>query len=291
MPYTAGSQGAETNCAAVFMATLDARLIAAGYAFVEQVSTTGTARVYRSPAASNFFGSDWYLIVIRTQDSGSAVYLAVCELYNPTTHVCTNYAPSAASGLTPTAQFAVNDPTGKAPDNGALQWSTVGIAASGFGYWLSITPDRVVVATRAGAADSGVYAGLYDDMQAAALSPFPLLTVGLDTFAARVGAATREPGQTANASNNFSITLNSAYSPWTRTLVSELYTQKTWLTRGIVTAQRNNSSVRGLLRDVWLSPLYGVNGDTLSATIAGASRTLTQTAVAGALRAFVDQAV
>ena len=288
MPYTASSQGAQANCASVFMATLDPLLVAAGYVFVEEVANVNQkVRVYKSPAASNFFGQDWFLIVRRDTDPDTNILFSVTEQYNSTTHLCFNYAPSGAS-LVPTAQFAVNDGTGKAPYSTSLGWRGCLITTAAFNYWCSLTPDRVVIAIRYGTTDTGVYVGLYDDFHPAAASPFPLITTQQQPGGSG-GYATREPNTTTGIAGNFSVGYaQGATTQWTlgASFASEVYSAKPWLSRRLILG-RSTAAYRGLLRGVWSSTyLVGVNGDTLTATVDGVSKTLVQVGSAGSGQSY-----
>lgn len=290
MPFSSGSQGADANYGKTFMETiLHPALLTAGFTYVEErTQSTATARVYKSAAGSNYFGQDWYLIVYRGADTSTPAF-GVCEVYDSANHVCKNYAPKVTN-LTPTAQFAVNDATGKAPTDTANVKLDVSLTLSSTGYqwWMSLTLDRVVIAGRYSSADTGVYVGLYDDLQATAISPFPLVVTTL-TANSMGGATTREPNTTTQITNNFQVGFTSL-PYWTTNTGNETYTQKTWLSRAMFTGRGNTSSAyRGLLRDVWYSSVNGVNGDTLAATIAGASKTLVQTRQAGSY--FVDNSL
>lgn len=277
MPYTAGTQAADANCASVFMGTLDGLLVAAGFTFVDQTGTApAVCRVYKSPAAANFFGSDWFLSVNRAADTATVVGFRVFELYDSDAHLAFNYAPSATSGLSTTATFAISDAIGKAPNATNLKQSVVDVNAAGFGWQVNATPDRLIVATRAASADSAVYAGLYDDLHRAAVSPFPLCVTILCTGSVtQAGASTREPS-TPSASGSF-LFIHDSLRAFGYYNTADDYSGGYYLARlGLVSA-RNAAWVRGLLRDVWMVPrAAGINGDRVTATIGGVSQTLTQ---------------
>jgi hypothetical protein len=275
---------------------LHTALTGGGFTYVEEYigASTNVARIYKSPAGSNFFGQDWYLIVHRPTDNNTFVSFRISELYNVGTHKATNYAPTQ-SIYTPTAQFAVNDATGLVPESGSLFQYQLYISASGFQYWMSVIADRVVIGTRVGASDYAGYAGLYDDLQSATISPFPLLVGNLSASGSSGGAATREPATTTSTSNAFSIlSLCSSYyvlsSGGSYMTTAESYTGKFWLGRFQIGSNRGNNYARGFIRDVWFGPSGGVNGDTLNATINGTAKTLVQVREATS-RSFVDTAL
>lgn len=298
MPYTSGSQGADAVTGAkVFMENvLHGALLTAGYTYVEEVANGNVkVRVYKSPAASNFFGQDWYLLVKRTSDASITVDFAVTEQYNSSTHLCFNYGPSATSGLTPTAQYAVNDAAGKAPDNAAVWYNQLQFMTSSFNYYLSITANRMVVGVRSGASASAHYAGLYDDFQPLATSPFPLVVhelIILGGFSAR-GSATREPNTLAANTNNFRTGPALSNSQMYTTSFTDSYSGRSTVGRTYFLG-RSSGYMRGLLRDVYAcNVLYGTTGDTLTAVMGGVTKNLVQTlsSSAGTGAFFVDTAI
>jgi hypothetical protein len=273
------------------MTTLDPLLTAGGLTFVEQVINGAvTTRVYKSPAGSNFFGSDWFFSVSRATDTATTVTFRVFEQYNSSTHLCFNYAPSTNS-LTPTSVFAVNDATGKAPDSASLGSNSVTISAAGFNWLTSVTANRVAIATRVSTTDYSVYLGLYRDMLPLAASPFPLVLTSLHSTTG--GFATREPGTTTSVNGNFRTALTYTWTP-TNTGAS-VYTGASMLSRVPIDADKTPAGVnfRGhLTEDVWRGAPSGANGDTLSATIDGVAKTLVQFRNgAGGATMFVDSGV
>lgn len=295
MPFTSSSQGAQTNTSKYFMENGLHTALTAVYTYVEEwVSATKTARIYKSLAANNYVNKDWYLCTYRSSDTGTSVGLGVSEQYNTGTHVATNYAPGNGT-YTPTAQFAVNDATGKAPDQWFHASCSLPISAAGFQFWTSVTADRVIFGTRVGASDAATYVGLYDDVQSSAISPFPLLLVnGGNSQSPGGGAATREPNTTTSTGNCFQIqgiTAGGA-AQFASTGIhygSETYTGKYWLARYEVQSVVSSARIRGYYRDYWYGPTNGVNGDTLTATINGSSKTLSQ--IASGNGGFVDTGI
>ena len=281
MPYTAGTQGVQTNVASVFAATVNTALVAAGFTAVETYTvTTTTAVIYKSPAASNVFGSDWYLTTYRTADTAVLMSFGVSEVWDTGTKKMRNYALAGAT-RTPTASFAINDATGLAPS--AAIPASVTLAAAGFQYWISATCNRVVIATRVGAADTASYMGLYDDVLPVAISPFPLVAVKLlETSPAGVGqgGATREPNTTTSTANAFGVNIFSQYQPATTASTVDLY-RSTWVPgRSMLNTSRSGASgstgLRGYLKDTAYLNTTAVNGDTIVVTdYLGATKTYT----------------
>lgn len=272
MTYTASSQGAQANCASVFAASLDTLLLAAGFTAVETwTSAAKTAMIYKSAAAGNTFGADWYFSVYRTADNATGLSFSVGEVWDTGTHKFRNYAPTVTT-MTPTGLFAVNDATGLLPDASTLFKASITISAAGFSWWVSANPNRVVIADRVGASDSAVYFGLYDDLLPVALSPFPLCSTTL-AGAGNSGSFTREPGATTSTASAFGLNVGSStqWSPMMATSV-DLYQGKyiparaaIWSTRA--GGQATASGLRGLLKSVVYCAIpSAVNGDTLAVT-------------------------
>ena len=305
--YTSGLQAPSSTPAATFAATLHTALLAGGLEFVETwISGSNTAGIYKSPAASNTFGQDWYLNTVRGTDASTSIWLGVAEVWDTGTKKLRNYALLGAT-RTPTASFAINDATGLSPATLTNAGCSAFLAAAGFQYWISANPDRVVVATRVGATDYGVYAGLYDDVLPPAISPFPLCAVKLlDDGAAGAGqgGATREPGATTSTANAFGVYVNSSTSS-PHTTAAGVYAPSPVIGRAVLHTSRLNISgaafaaktMRGYLKGVaFLSPAAGaaafVNGDTLTVTEPRSGDVRTYTAM-GATPAYywADQGV
>jgi hypothetical protein len=276
MSFTASSIGATANCAKALADAIHPLLTAAGFTHVEDwTSSTKTARIYKSPAASNSFGSDWYLNVYRSSDTATGLSLFVAEAYNGTTKRFTNFAPNTQS-LTPTASFAVND-TGVLPDGSggsvaAMSTSyPIGVGTGGYQYWLSAHPNRVVLATRVGTTDCATYAGLYDDTLQSSGSPFPLVTCALDTQASTStssgGRATREPfTTTSNQYNFFVVPAPFGAGGVAGPSASDTYESKVIPVKAMVMGRGvQGNAFRGSFKDLLATYLVaGANGDTLT---------------------------
>jgi hypothetical protein len=282
MPWTAGSQAADANIAKVFMEGVLHTALTAVYTYVEEVvSTTKVARVYKSPGASNYFGQDWFLITYRPTDTNAGVSFTACELYDSVGHLCKNYVPFTQSQVPAATTYAVPDATGKNPASSTSAASGlfaqgVTLSVSGFPYWISVTPDRAVLATRIATTDYAIYTGLIDDLVSPTISGFPLAVTTLHAIS-NSGRMSREPGQTANSSANWDTPLytGAGSSIWTPLWNPDIYTGKPAIARAVLSSSRG--ATRGLLRDVWVTPFVGSNGDTVTATIGGSAKTLVQT--------------
>jgi hypothetical protein len=293
MSYTATTQGADANPAATFMTTLDTILVAAGFTAVETwTSGNYTAIIYKSPAASNVQGADWYLNVLRSSNSSSVVSFGVAEAWNTSTKKFTSYAPANITTQTPTATFTYNDATGVLP-NGTLMMKGIVLSTSSFPHWISATCNRVIVGTRVSSTNYGIYAGLYDDLLPAAISPFPLCV--LDTAGSN-GGSTREPGATTSTANAFGLKADPG--SWGLQYGSaDVYQGKViasraglWSYRGAVGGA---NGLRGLMKDAVQCVISSaVNGDTLAVTDSvGVTKTYTRISEAAAVHIWADQGV
>jgi hypothetical protein len=267
MSYTAALQAADASPGATFMTALNTILVAAGFTAVETwTSSTNTAIIYKSPAGSNSFGSDWYLNVLRTSDAATSVSFGIAEAWNTGTKKFTNYGPTSGT-FTPTSVFAVNDATGVLP-TGAMAQRSVTLSTAGFQYWVSANVNRVVVGARVGIADTAVYAGLYDDVLPIALSPFPLAMINLAS--ASTGTTTREPGATISTNNAFGVATQTNFA-WSVVYGSglDVYQGKYIPARTCLWSSRvsagSANGMRGLLKDMVQCPITAaVNGDTMT---------------------------
>lgn len=256
------------------------------------VSSSGIADVYKSPAASNQFGQDWYLILRRVGDFGAALFYQVAEGYNSTTHRATNYGGTGAA-VTPTATTYVNPAAAAAPENICASAAQVSLAPTAvpFTYWVSATADRVVVGVKT-SVETGFYAGLYDDLLPAGTTQFPLVCClifsGVTAQSAQYaigygssnlwGGFTREPLQVASLGQNFEAVIHNGYMRVISTLAVGGFTPNTSTTtlygntcsaaRVMIGTGRTSlnlgDGLRGLLIGCVCSQLNSVIGDTLT---------------------------
>lgn len=279
-------------------------------------SNSPIADVYRSPAASNTFGSDWYLILRRASDSNVNMFYQVAENYDPVTHRASNIG-GTAQAVIPVAGTYANPANPVAPDQSTANSASLTLTAgTAFQYWVSATADRVVVGVRT-TAESGFYAGLYDDLLPAGVTGFPLvcvktapdLTVNYPIgygISPSTGGFTREPLQTAASAQNFEAGLpngnlrgpntsnvfpsSAAFTPMTTT--QALYGNTNSLSRVPVGSTRTvvNSAdaYRGLLIGCVTSLVNSVAGDTITSAGKTYVRFAGPTATYGY---FVDQAL
>lgn len=268
------------------MVAYDTTILAAGYTFVEQwVSSTIVANVYKSPAASNSFGQDWYLATYRTATT-SSVSLTVFESWDATNKRAIRYVPST-SNLTPAATtYAVNDASGLLL-SGAITRPSVGVNTSTIYYWyIHANMDRVVAGS---SVSNAVYAGLADSVIPG--DPFPLVVLTTQSSTSSqttLGGVTREPFQTSATTYNFFVQLygaagNSASSTsiyglseaGTPPAGNSLYTGFPVLSRCAIHSGRllNSTGWRFVLKDFYIGAGGTAAGDTMTFTIGATTYT------------------
>lgn len=238
------------------MTQLDTDLLAAGFT-LEDTFTSGAdiTKVYKSLAATNGIAT-WYLLLRRQSATGS-IYFGVCEDYDAATDKVKKYAPSS-QGLTPIATpgaslYAFDATTGVAPNSSAIQYVPITLSTGEHLMVYSINSKRVILCTRASASDSGVYAGLYDDLLPTAISPMPLCVVRLqrNSFSTSLGSSTREPNTTTANSNNFFVYLDpTRVGGYLTTGVSDYHNYFPGAKVAIVSGRNAANGYRGYLKDV-----------------------------------------
>ena len=200
-------------------------------------SASAVADVYKSPAASNQFGQDWYLILKRSSDTNAALVYQVAEGYNATTHRASNYG-GIGSLVIPVAGTFANPLYPVTPELSPAGSAAVGLSnATPFTFWVSASANRVVVGVKTNS-ESGFYAGLYDDLLPAGVTGFPLVCAKMPpdqvlgnaiggTTVQTTGGFTREPGQTLAATNNFEARISNQWQPATGAITPGNFTPMT----------------------------------------------------------------
>lgn len=147
MAYATGSL-TDANSSLALYNVLAGLLTTANYTLVDTVViSTRTHKVWKSAAANNSMNLDWYLDVAYTTTGVGPVHLTPFEYFDPATDL--GYRGS----------YAINDPTIEATYGsrygstgyaletnwfGAQNGVGISTSASAFGYWLSVTGDRVI---------------------------------------------------------------------------------------------------------------------------------------------------
>jgi hypothetical protein len=173
---TKGSVAATETPAVDLRDILHVDIQAAGYDYIEEVTSGGVAcRVYKSNAADNAEGYDWFLYM-RVGDNASNISFSVSEVWDATNKLAKRFVPfsgALATNLTTNALAATSaadytyDSAGVNPASSGLTTSTdpcfltVFLDTAGFSWVCSATYERVVVGAIKGSNESSnfIYAG------------------------------------------------------------------------------------------------------------------------------------
>lgn len=169
MAYITGTI-TDANPGATLYALMAAQLTGTGFTLVDTVViSTRTHKIWLSAAAGNAIGKDWYLDVAYTTTGSGTLFLGVMEFFDPATDLAYRaqlsgsrpsdavyYSPYGATGnALETAWSPVATAAAAGSTNGNLD-----LLSSAFGYWITITRDRVIVMLTSNAT-FGLYAGSY----------------------------------------------------------------------------------------------------------------------------------
>lgn len=290
MTFKTGSITSATP-AKVLFDLLDPDLVAVGYVRVETALASGgvTWNVYRSPAASNFFGQDWYFALGCDTSAQTTLYSCVFEDWDSTNKRAVRFAPSS-TGLVPAAGYINPQAPSALPAGFTLSHL---LPTTVFTYAYSTLIDRVAVGawTSSTVSRFSWYIGLYDSFYSTTDDPFPLalLSIGVapnyNAITTLVGSTTREPMTVVQNTHNFFVTpgvstRNSTVGQmarlcgWNQDVVNLYQGSAPWVSR-VILAGRNGSRSggsppaishpRGLLRDLFTARV-AQNGDRVTWT-------------------------
>jgi hypothetical protein len=254
-------------------------------------SASPMADVYKSPAASNQAGADWYLILRRSGDYSPALFYQVAEGYSTSTHKASVYGGTGVSVI-PVPGTGANPLVAATPDTAVAPSASLTLtAATPFSYWVSASANRVVVGAKT-SVETGFYAGLYDDLLPAGVTGLPLVCAKIPASQVQVGSIggganpqtggfTREPGQSLASTQNFEACIHNGwniggagavqsgnFTPSTTT--SALYGNVCTASRVMLGSSRAPGSsylgdaLRGLLIGCVSSSVLSVCGDTIT---------------------------
>lgn len=294
MTFKTGSITSATPAKALFD-LLDPDFVAVGYVRVETALASGgvTWNVYRSPAAGNFFGSDWYFALGYDTAASSTLYSCIFEDWDATNKLAVRFAPST-TGLVPGTGYVNPQAASALPAGFTLSHL---LPTTAFTYASSALIDRLAIGawTAASTARFGWYVGLYDSFYSTADDPFPLVicTIGVNGghsgglgLTSR-GASPREPMTTLANTPNFFVTQGSGLVTngehrWNPSTLNA-YQNRPWVSRVLVNgrggAWSGDGSIRysyprGLFRDLFAGPqssAYQNNADRITWTTSAGS--------------------
>lgn len=300
MTYNTGSITSATPAKALFD-LLDPDITGVGYVRVETGHTAGgvTWNVYRSPAASNFFGSDWYFALGYDTTGQTTLYSCVMEDWDGTNKLAIRFAPNTAS-LVPGTGYINPQAAAALPAGFTLSHA---LPTTAFTYAYSTLIDRVAIAawTAVTSPRFGWYIGLYDSFYSTTDDPFPLLACNIGqgnssnwpSVAQNFGSATREPMTTVANTTNFSAGQVAAHGTdnidagkgnwWTQARTNS-YQSAPWVSRVVVNGRGGNPSFpRGLFRDLWSTGASLNNGDRVTWSVNGVNYAAVRLSVGGSV--------
>lgn len=166
MTYTSGSL-TSANPAADLYTPMASALTTAGFTLVDTVViSTRTHKVWKSAAANNAQGLDWYLDVAYTTTGAGSIWLGAFEFYDPATHLAYRggYNPNDTSASEGT-YYSRYGASGFALETNwtyiTCNVAQINTQTSNFAYWMSVTTDRVMVMTSV-TPTSVMYCGFFD---------------------------------------------------------------------------------------------------------------------------------
>jgi hypothetical protein len=218
---------ASANPSADLYTALATLLTTAGYTLVDtQVISTRTHKVWKSAAANNAAGKDFYLDFAYTTTGAGNLTVFPFEDYNATTHLASRGPIAVASSTVDATTFSYTGSTAAALESAAggihagnaSTGQQLVVTTASFGYWASITGDRVILMSSA-EPSSVIYAGTYTPSSAysatAGSALFPLIWAKL--FSSFTSGGTSASSATASSASAAltRIAPKSAIGNWT----------------------------------------------------------------------------
>lgn len=159
---------------------LAAAMISVGYVLVDtQVISTRTWKVYKSPAASNSLGKDFYLAISYSTAGWGGINIRPFEDYDTVNHLGIRGVTGAAAWVPEGTFYSRYGSVGYALETNWLTANNYQLVtqAASYGYYLSVTPDAIAGFTSTNS--TLVYSGLMNlsagSAAAQGSSAFPLI--------------------------------------------------------------------------------------------------------------------
>jgi hypothetical protein len=183
MAYYETTYASSATPAVDVMNDMQTKLPANGWTFVETfTSGTDVTDVYKSPAAGNSLGVDYFIYLNRTATTATFVSVGISEQYDSTGKKALKYNTNVTTALTPNqTDYTVND-TGVVL-NGASALNKIVLFQLALNtartFNINITPDRVIVCSVSLGSVNGGYVGVFDHQY---LHPAWAVPLGMNTF-------------------------------------------------------------------------------------------------------------
>lgn len=189
MTYISGNI-TSANPAADLYALMDPAFASAGFTLVDTVViSTRTHKIWKSNAANNQAGLDWYLDVTYTTTGAGSIWLSPFEDFNAVTDIGTRGPIFDTTTTIEGTYFSKYGATGSALETnwmaatGTINQITLSTAS--VGYWMSITQNRVIAMSSL-APSRLVYCGFWEPNTAystnAGAALYPLIVGSLDSY-------------------------------------------------------------------------------------------------------------
>lgn len=175
--YTTGSNDmayitntiSSANPGADLHTAMSSALTTAGYTLVDTVTiSTRTHKLWKCAAANNSLNLDWYLDVVYTTTGAGTIAIAPFEYYDPATDLGYRGLHSASSTVIDPTTSSRYGATGQTLEHVAWLTATATYTSyqlptitAAMGYWISVTPERVIMLL-SNSADRLMFAGFYD---------------------------------------------------------------------------------------------------------------------------------
>lgn len=164
MTYISGSM-TNSDAPATLAGLMHTALLNAGFTLVDTVVIgTRTHKVYKSAAANNTEGIDWYLDLAYTTSGAGSIWLGAFETYDAVAHTAGLGPYSNIESTVDAAEFSRYGTTKYALETNwthiTRNLAQIETASSAFAYWISITPTRVIALTSVNATKV-VYCGQF----------------------------------------------------------------------------------------------------------------------------------
>jgi hypothetical protein len=203
--YTANSMTSANPAADLYTAMASA-LTSAGFTLADtQVISTRTHKVWKSAAANNSQGLDWYLDVAYTTTGAGSVWLGAFENYSSPNGIRGPYNITSDTTTPDATTYSRYGATGSALETNWNHISSniaqIQTTTSAYAYFISITGDRVIAMTSV-APTTLNYCGLFDMYTPWAnkigAAAYPLITCTVNTPSS-INASAHSPNVTAGS--------------------------------------------------------------------------------------------
>lgn len=302
MAYTPHTLGATASPASAILAVLDVDILAVtGWTRVETALVSGTLtwNVYKSAAANNAQGADFFIAIGYVTATPTDLVFTCFEQWNTGTKQATNYPPNAS--VIPTATYANPGTALALPSSGTTMHymrSEAALAITGFLWGVDVTPNRIDIWLGSSTTQAGYYLGLLESFLNATDDPFPLvcLRTGANAAVNAItsgvtlvgGFATREPKQTVASANNFAAGNSASTGRWTPSdSTTEGYSGRKMVGRHVCAGRGASSFMRGFLRDHVVTGDGSANGDSIVFTLNGVTYTAYRSGGAANISSFI----